>query len=225
MEYRELKNFGEVFPVKPSARVMMAAFALIPRELGFIGTPKFAAKLQSKDRYWKKKRFKTADEKGLIHQEFTEGIRFAIAFYTALIATCGKENAAEVYWKLTEKRGAMIYEEFFPSSEDFLRCLDPWEAIRLYFLEFFQAYRGIGAMQYEVVQNTESDLQIHVSDCAWDFMSQEAGYPEIASINGQCDLIFLPRLMEGIGGDFKRESWLCKGDATCDWHFCRYKSV
>jgi hypothetical protein len=44
MEYQDLKNFGEVFTAKASARVMMASLTSIPRELGFIGTPKLQSK-------------------------------------------------------------------------------------------------------------------------------------------------------------------------------------
>ena len=224
MEYHELKNWDRLWTPKPSARVLMASFTTLPRELGFIGTPKFVATLAAKERSWKKKRFKAVEERGLTDEEFLEGIRYTIAFYAAMIAACGKEKTSRVYPKLTEKLGVMMYEDFIPSSKDFMSFRDPWEAIRLYFRHWFMAWGREGVAQLEIVQDTDSDFQVHVTDCAWHAIWSEAGYPELAPISQQTDLIFLPRLMGEVGGDFKRQDGcLCLGDPICDWHFFRHK--
>lgn len=221
MEYHELKNFGEMLTPNPSRRVTAAVLLAIPKGLGFVGTPAFAKQVTGKQKEWKKRRFETAQQRGLTHQKFLEGMQSGIAFYAAIVGTRGKEKAMEVYSTLAEKMSVMMYEEFMPSAQDFLRCPDPWEAAREYFLALFRKYDQENVMRIEVIQNTQSDLQIHVSDCAWEFMAREAGYPEMAPMSGQGDLVFLPRLMKGIGGDFKRGACLCKGDPVCDWHFTR----
>jgi hypothetical protein len=45
-ECHELQNYGKIFTGKLSARVLMALFTAVPKELGFIGTPKFLTKIQ-----------------------------------------------------------------------------------------------------------------------------------------------------------------------------------
>jgi hypothetical protein len=112
---------------------MMASLVSIPKELGFIGTPKFVAGLQGKDRYWKKRKFKAAIERGITHREFIEGNQYSLAFYTAMIQACGREKTMKAYPKLAHKLGVMMWEDFMPASEDFQRCPDPWEALRQYF--------------------------------------------------------------------------------------------
>ena len=96
MEYQDLKNYGTLYTAKASPKVMMSSLAAIPKELGFLGTPKFVAKLQSKERQWKKKSFKSAQERGFTHAEFLDAIKYSLGFYTALIATVGKEKRLEV---------------------------------------------------------------------------------------------------------------------------------
>lgn len=49
----------------------------------------------------------------------------------------------------------------------------------------------------------------------------EAGHPEVGSLGGQVESAFLGRLAKRLGGEFRRESCLCHGDATCDWHLLR----
>jgi hypothetical protein len=221
MDYQNLRNYGKLYTAKASPRVMMSSFASIPRELGFLGTPKFVAKLQGKERQWKKKDFKSGEERGFTHAEFLDAIKYSVGFYTALIATVGKEKTLEVYPKLNDKLGTMMYEEFLPSSEDFHRCRDPWEAFRLYFLEFLRVYERDKGMRLEILQNTEDELHIHVTDCVWEFIFREAGYPELASFGGHTELLAITSLAQAVGGDLKREACLCKGDAFCDWHFYR----
>jgi hypothetical protein len=223
MEYQELKNFGEMLTPNPSRRVTAAVLLSIPKELGFVGTPTFAKQIASKQKQWKKRQFEAVQQRGLTHQKFLDGMGSAIAFYAAIVGTRGKEKATDVYSTLAEKMSVMMYEDFMPSAEDFRRCPDPWEALREYFLALFRRYEQEHVMRIEVIQNTESDLQIHISDCAWEFMSREAGYPEMAPMSGQGDVVFLPRLMKAIGGDFNRRSCLCAGDPVCDWHFTRQR--
>ena len=224
MEYKDLKNFGQLYMAKPSARVLMASFTSIPKELGFIGTPKFLAKLQSKERHWKRKRFKAAEERGLTHKEFIEGVRYSLAFYTAMIASCGKEKTLQVYPKLSQKIGVMMWEDFLSAAEDFLRFQDPWEAFREYFFEFYRTWERERVWRFKVVRDTATDFQIHVTDCAWPEMHSEGGCPEATASSSQAEVLYFPRLAQGIGGDFKQEDGcLCLGDAICDWHFYRQK--
>jgi hypothetical protein len=223
MDVQDLKNFGEAFTGKASARVMMASFTSIPRELGFIGTPKFVAKLQSKERHWKRKRFRTIAENGLKNEELIQGIRYSLAFYTALLASCGEEKTLKSYPKLAKKLSVMMYEDFFPSPEDFLSCSDPWEGFRKYFLEFFRAWERDGACRFEVIHDTEDEFQVHLSYCAFEAMHREAGCLEAIAMGAEGDVDFLPRLGRGVGCEFRREGWLCHSDPVCDWHFLRHK--
>jgi hypothetical protein len=142
-----------------------------------------------------------------------------------MIGASGKEKAQQVYPKLTEKLGVMMYEDFLPSSKDFMKFHDLWEAFREYFRHWFAAWIRDGVAQYEVVQDTDSDFQVHLTDCAWYALWKEAGYPELAPMGAEADLVFLPRYMGEMGGDFKRDGCLCRGDPICDWHFCRDKET
>lgn len=223
MEYQELKNFGELYTGKASPRVIMKALAAVPAELGFIGTPKFLTQFQGKDRYWKKKRFKALEERQVGNREVVEGMQINLAFFTAVVAACGEEKGPMAFSKLAEKMGVLIYEEFMPSAVDFTNCPDPWEAARHYFREFFRVQGEAGIARFEVTRDTDSEFHIQFSDCAWYAVACEAGYPGLMAITAQPDVVFLPRLMRGIGGDFKRECWLCRGEGVCDWHFYRHR--
>ena len=225
MECEQLKNFGRLLTTKPSARVIMNSLTSVPPELGIIGTPKFLAKLQGQDRYWKKKEFKAPVERGINNTDILDGIQSnVLAFYTALIATCGKEKALSTYAKLSEKMGLMMYEEFFPTAKDFLRCRDPWPSFQQYIIEFLRTWKREGVARFDVLENTDDELQVHLTDCALNAIYREAGYPEVAAISSQPNALFLSHLANGIGGGFKRESWICHGDAICDWHFRRYEA-
>jgi hypothetical protein len=224
MEYTKLRSYGQINIAKPSARVMMACVTTVPKELGFIGTPKFLKRLATKERHWGKKRFKSAEERGVVHAEFIQGVKFVLAFYSALIATCGREKAKDIYPRLTEKMGVMMWEEFLPTAEDFKACPDTGEAVREVWAGYVRADERENMMRVEVVQDTATDFQVTVTDCPWDFMLREGGYPELSPMNAESDCIVLPRLMSELGGDFKREACLCAGDPTCDWHFLRYNS-
>ena len=126
----------------------MASFTSVPAELGILGTPKFLAKLASKDRYWKKRKFKAPEERGVANPDVLEGIQSnVLAFYTALIATCGEEEALEIYARGSEKMGLMMYEEFFPSAKDFSGCEDTWGAFARYLLEFLRTWEREGVAQ------------------------------------------------------------------------------
>jgi hypothetical protein len=179
------------------------------------------AKLQSKERYWRKKRFETINENGIKNQELIQGIRYALAFYTALLASCGEERTLKSYPKLAKKLGVMMYEEFFPTAEEFRSCKDPWGAFRKYFLEFFQAWEREGICRFQLIHDTEDEFRVQLSYCAFDAMHREAGHPEAMAMGAEGDADFLPSLGRGVGCDFSRDGWLCHGDSVCDWHFFR----
>jgi hypothetical protein len=223
VEYRELKNFGNLYTGKASSRVMMSAVTSVPAGLVFIGTPKFLAQLQAKDRHWRKAQFKALQKRGVTNQEVADAMRTNLAFYTALVAAQGREKAAQMYPKVTEKLGLMIYEDFAPKPEDFLRCPDVWRAVKGYFREFFQVTDREGVGHMEVMLDTDQEFQVRYTDCAWHAVACEVGYPEIMPFVAQADVLFLPRLMRALGGDFKRACWLCKGEGECDWHFYRHR--
>ena len=223
MDYTLLRNFGELFTPRTSMAALIAAYMAVPRDLEFVGTPQFTAILRSKDEYWRKKEFETAAQRGFTRRDFIDPMRYSLAFYDALLEACGEEKTTEIYPKFAQSIGVMIFEEFMPAAEDFLHCPDPWVAIRQYFGEFFQAYERAGGMRHNIVQDTDSEFRVHVTDCPWEFICREAGYPDLPPITGQAECTFLTQLMSELGGDFKRESWLCRGDPTCDWHFWRPK--
>jgi len=225
MEYQELKNFGQLYTPKASARVLMASFTNIPKELGFLGTPKFVAKLGSKNRYWNRRRLKTAEERGVTHAEFMEGIRYSLAFYTAIVATCGAQKTREVYPKLAQRLSLMMWEDYLPPTEDFLRFESPWEALREYVLEYYRTNEREGVWRYEVIRDTDSEFQVHVTDCAWAAMHEEGGCLDgFATSSSYSEGIVFSRLAQAIGGDFKQEDGcLCHRDPICDWHFFRHK--
>ena len=225
MEYHELRNYSKLYSAKPSPKIAMSILTFVPKELGFIGTPKFVAKMQGKERHWNKIEFKEVEERGIVEHDFLDGIRRAIVFYTTLIATCGKPKALRVYPKVTEKLGLLTYRDFMPTAKDFLACPDSWDAFRRYYLELFRAYDRARIMDIEILQNSDTDLQIEVSYCAYESIWREIGYPEITPTNDQVERAFYPQLIEDTGGHFERASCLCNGDSTCDWHFCRYKTT
>ena len=220
MECEQLKNYGQLLTTKPSAKVLMTSLTSVPPELGIIGTPKFLTKLQGQDRRWKRTQFKAVQERGITNPDIVEGIQSnVLAFYTTLIAACGQEKALNVYSKLSEKMGLMMYEEFFPTAKDFLACQSPWNSLRDYLLEFLRTWETEGIAAFAVLENSEDEFHVHLTDCALNAIYQEAGYPEVAAIGGQANCRFLTALAEDLGGDFRREFWICRGDKVCDWHF------
>lgn len=225
MDYRELKNFGEFYTGKASPTVMMRAMASLPKDMGFVGAPKILARLQKKERYWKKQRFKAAEERGFTNEEFIQSMRYGLAVHTALIEVLGDEKGMEATRTFGGRMGRMVFEEFLPTAEDFLRCPDPWDAVRRYFLEFFQVNEREGAMRFEVVQDTDRHFQVHVTDCAWEFIWGKAGYSELLVVRNHSECTVLSRMMDAMGSMFNRSSCLCTGDATCDWHFYRHKTI
>jgi hypothetical protein len=225
MHHHELRNYGNVLTGKLSAHVMMTIFTSVPKELGFIGTPKFLTKMQGKQRLWKGRVAKMGKPRGITHEEYLEGMENSLAYYTALEATCGKEKGLEAYQNSAPKVAGASYEEFFPSAKDFRSCGDHWQAAREYFLEFLQALARENIVRFEVLQSPDDEFHAHLSECAVQDMYHEVGYHQIAPITCEAMRVVLTKLCGELGADFKRESWLCRGDPTCDWHFLRYKSV
>ena len=224
MEHHELKNYGEVYTGSASIEIQLKLFTSFPKELGILGTPKFLAKFPGKDREWKGRQFKVVEERGITSSEFVEGMQYTISLYTALLDIFNKNEADKHFSKITEKAGIMIWEHFLPTAEDFLRCPSPWEAFRKYFLEFHQAFDRANLVRFEVIQDTDSEFHIHCSDCAWDAVVREAGYPEALCIASAADDIVYSRLAQGIGVQWRREARLCCGNAFCDFHFYRHQA-
>jgi hypothetical protein len=220
VEYSELKHFGELYYPKNSPKIWTTFLTTMPKELGVLGTPKFMTKMGSQDRYWKEDfHFKTVEERGIAHQEFLDGARFSIACYTTLLAVTDKQKAMEIYPTLADKMWVLQWEEFLPSAKEFRRFPDPWEAFREYFHEFFRAHQREGVKRYNIIENTDTEFHVQLTDCAWDAMFREAGHPEPQCMHGQAEGTCLARLSAKMGFHFKRESSLCCGDTTCDWHF------
>ena len=222
-ECHELQNYGKIFTGKLSPKVLMALFTAIPKELGFIGTPKFLTKIQGKERHWKGRLAEIGEPRGITHEEFFEGFEYVLASYTAIVATCGDNKGDDAYTKLTAKIAGPSYAEFFPSAKDFRKCPDHWEAVREYFLEFLRAYDRENIMRFKVVQSTDGEFHARLSECIIQDMFGEVGYRHVAFISCDALRIFIADLCRDLGGDFKRECHICKGDAECDWHFYRQK--
>ena len=217
MDCTELRNWGKCWTGKASPKVLMGTFSWLPIEIG-LRMPKFLIKFPTEDRKWKKRKFNTP----ATYPEFLEGIRYTLAFYGALEKSCGKNRALVIWDKLMKRAGVEIYEEFLPEAKDFAKCGDPWQTTLVYLRDsFFAMQRDEKVIEYEVVKDTPDELQFHVSRCAWHDIPCEAGWDYLPPINGQVDLEFLPRFAESVGGSFKRDSWLCKGDKVCDFHFYR----
>ena len=225
MKYEQLKNFGELHTCKASARVQMSAIKWLSSELGMIKFSRFLAKMLTEERHLDTRHFRAAKERGITNDDFFEGTKTAIATYDSLLQVCGTERGAEIYNRFSKKQGVLLWEDFIPAAEDFLRFSDPWEGLRQYFLEYFRVNEREGLFRLEVVRDSESELYIKVTDCAWFSTYSEAGHPEAASVSAESDVIFLQQLLGEMGGDFKRDSWLCRGDVHCDWHFYRQKTL
>ena len=224
MEYHELQNYGKIYTGKLSAKVMMAVFTSVPKELGFIGTPKFLTKMQGKERYWKGRLAKIAEPRGITNSEFVEGNEWNLGFFSALVATLGEERALEAYSKLVEKLAVIQYEDFYPTAKNFQACRDPWEALRGYFLEFLRTNDKENTMRFEVVKDSDKEFHLEVTYCAVQALYEEAGQPKIASRVCEANRTFLAKVSNALGGAFKRERRLCVGDSVCDWHFLRHEA-
>jgi hypothetical protein len=222
--YRGLRNFGQLHTAKVPPQVQLSAVTWLAGQLGIISFPRYMTHLLSEDRRWKEFHFSEADKRGIKHKEFIEWVQKGIASYRASVGVCGQEKGEEIYSKFTEKQGLLCWESFFPTAADFAEYADPWEALRQYFLEYFRVNHSEGVFDFQVVRDTDSELHFKVIDCAWHAMFSEAGCPNLAHIGAQVDIIFLPRLLGEMGGDFRREHWICRGDTTCDWHFFQHKT-
>jgi L-2-amino-thiazoline-4-carboxylic acid hydrolase len=221
MKCEQLRNYGKLVTAKPSTKVVLSSLTLLPGEVGILGTPKFLLNLQKKERYYKRRKFRSAAERGITYSDFIDGIRSSLAFVSALVDTCGREKAMEVYRKFVEKISVLMYAEFCPTVDDFLKFPSPWEAFIQYFREFMRAQEREGVARFEVVCDTPDEYRAILSDCGFYAMYEDGGYPEVGSLGGECDVLFIPTLARPLGGDFTRETWLCRGDTTCDWHFHR----
>ena len=220
MDYQQLKHFGEIYTGKVSPGIMMSLFTSLPKELGFIGTPKFMLKMQNREAYWKKQSLTSVTERNITNTELLDSVKYSLAFYNALEAVCGKKKALDAYLKLTTPLGVRMDEEFFPTAQDFLRCPDPWEAFKRYMFEFFSVSMREGVFRFEVLDDTDTDLHFHVTDCAWYAIWKEAGHPEVMGASSAVEMLFYPALCGAMGCSIKRdEGWICRGDSVCDWHF------
>jgi len=223
MKYQGLKNFGQFHIPKKTSQVQAQAATILSSELGILKFPKYMAKALTKDRHWKGHKFQAAEERGITNEEFLSGIASNVAAYTALQQVCGKSRCTQIYNRIIEKTGLAEWENWIPSARDFMDCADPWEALRHYFIEYFQANEREGVFNLEIVENSASMLRLNVTDCAWHALYTEAGCPELPTITKQAEVLFLSRFFQSMGGDFQRPSWLCRGEGHCDWQFLRYK--
>ena len=224
MEYYRLKNYGQLHTAKVPPRIQLSAITWLSRQLGMASFPRYLARLAAEEKRWKEFRFSEAEKRGITHEEFIEWVQRGIATYVATVAVCGQEKGEEIYSKFTVKHGPLCWRSFFPSAADFKKCPQPWQALRGYFIEYFRVNKAEGVFDYEMAQDTDNDLHFKLTDCAWHAMFSEGGCPNLAAIGAEVDVVFLPRLLGKLGGDFKREHWICKGDTTCDWHFFRHKT-
>ena len=190
-------------------------------ELGPTNIPKFLAKTPFNTRRWKRKKFNAFKDRGIANREFIEGICDSLAMFDTIVSVLGREKALDVYSKLGPKATEMVLEDHLPSSEDFQSFSDPMRALREYMLSFIHLYQREGIMRYEVVSDTDSDLHIVLSDCAYCAVGIEAGYPELFQIASEGDDLFFHRLADSIGCKWVRESRLCRGDDRCEYRFCR----
>lgn len=221
MEYHELKNYGKFFSGKAPPQEVMKTIARVPVHLGILGTPKFMANMRRKDRHWNRKRFASIEERGIRNQEFIEVVRDSLGFSTALSATCGKEKAAYIHQRVSLELGHSMWKRHWPKYKDFLNCSDPWQALGQYVRGFVEAWERESVVEFEVLMDTDGEFHLHLTDCAFAAAYHEAGHPEVGSLGGQVESDFLARMAKRLGGEFRRESCLCHGDATCDWHLLR----
>jgi hypothetical protein len=106
---------------------------------------------------------------------------------------------------------------------DFLSCRDSWQALVQYMLALFAAWEEEHIADFTVLRDDPDELHVHLTHCAFASAFQEAGYPEIGYTGDQVEVEVFCHKATQMGGEFRRESCLCQGDATCDWHFFRHK--
>lgn len=221
MQVCDLKNYGKLFAGKPSAMVEMKVGTMLMGELGATKVPKFLAKMPLNTRRWKRKKFKAFKERDIENREFIDGIYDSLAMFDTMVGVLGREKALEVYSKVAPKATEMMLEDHIPSAEDFLSFPDPVKALKDYVLDFFQLNQDGGVMRYDVVTNTDSDLCVVLSDCAYSAVAMEAGCPEVFSIASRGDDLFFGRLADSLGWEWIRESTLCRGQDRCEYRFRR----
>jgi hypothetical protein len=225
MEYHELKNYGNLFSGKAPPQEVMKTVAKVPAHLGILGTPKFMANMQRQERHWKRKQFTSIEERGIQNQEFIDVIRNSLGFSTALSATCGKQKSADIHQRISLDLGYSMWKRHWPKDKDFLNCSDPWNALEQYVLGFVEAWERASIAEVEVLTDTDGEFRLHLTDCAFAAAYREAGHPEVGALGEQVESRFLGRLTKKLGGEFRRESCLCHGDATCDWHLLRNRAM
>jgi hypothetical protein len=221
MDPTQLKNFGKPYTPKISSSVVMTVFASLPKDLGFIGTPKFIAKLNSNWGHWHPRRFKAVQERNITCEEFLEGMRYSLTFYSTMLDARGQEKVSKVYPKFVDKLGVAMFKDFMPTAKDFRKCPDPWDAVRSYFLGLFEAWDRENLMHISLVEASENVLWFRGKDCAICAVYREGGYPEMSWLSCHPNLLFLRRFMRGLGGDFTLQCGVNGCEGYCDWHFYR----
>jgi L-2-amino-thiazoline-4-carboxylic acid hydrolase-like protein len=79
-----------------------------------------------------------------------------------------------------------------------------------------------GALEYEVLDQTEDSFDINITRCAYAEFYKKLGEPDLGLLF-QCDLDYA--IVEGLGPDieFKRTQTIMQGATHCDFRYCRMK--
>jgi len=224
MKPYELKNYGKPFP-EMNKTVPIEVFQahqkntqrIIKKHLGFFQRIKLGRTMRKE-----RKRFMYLDlfdikDKGLRDERFLMMLVGRTHFFFAIAQVAGKEKAIEIDKELQTSLNSARYPHMLPSAEDLLQFENPFAALKDWLIALWKEAKQKGIAHYEVVQDSDTFLQINCTYCAYDQIARKVDMPEATSSLCQSEDMLFSFWCDALGLKYSRTCALAKGDKYCDF--------
>ena len=176
--------------------------------------------------YWRKTLSKRdlseLETRGLNNERLINFVVEQTAFFLSLETLTNEKEAVEILQGMSEVTSPLMEGQIYPSVEDLVQLVDPFEGFKQFFLKGFEANKSNGIHDFEIVKNKENEFQVNCTYCAFaeiPLLLTGSTKPAIPSCYYD-DLIF-PKWKDKLGISYSRSNTIARGGRVCDFRFIR----
>jgi len=228
MRVEDLRNYGKgLMDSAPDPEMMEREGKMrrrmqqeLEKELGRAGAAELMSRMKEEAERMKTQDLSSLKKQGLRDRRFIESVIKRIALMKALADMIGMEKASALQCRLVENTIWELMSPMWPTVDDYRACGDLFEAFKKYGVAAMVANARAGLHDVEMVEDSPTILAFNVKYCVWHEAAKLLGNPYLC-YPSTCygDEVTIPRVLNQIGGRFKRAGTLAQGAPVCDFRY------
>jgi hypothetical protein len=228
MKVSELRFYGRPFteaegswPDDVRRRMKRRSQAVVRRRLGLTRMLSFGWRFLRASRLMRSLDLSPLRARGLSDARFISTQLEYLAFFTALKALVGAEQAVDIAREVMQQASYEPMWLCMPEQEHVRLIGDPFAVMAEYMRAMPDAARLGGSHQLDITEDSADAFQFDVTWCVWLELARLAGVPEACIPNCYADDLVFPDYFEGLGMRYQRTQTLACGGSCCDFRFER----